>query len=82
LSDNEKNIGNYERLETIIIRSLNEAWENYEGDRSTKFMNAWRDSWTQKNYKNIRELKETSKTDKQIALASIFKEYQSILKEK
>ena len=82
LSDNEKNIGNYERLETIIIRSLNEAWENYEGDTSTKFMNAWRDSWTQKNYKNIRELKETSKTDKQIALASIFKEYQSILKEK
>jgi hypothetical protein len=45
-------------------------------------MNAWRDSWTQKNYKNIRELKETSKIEKQLALASIFKEYQVILKEK
>jgi hypothetical protein len=45
-------------------------------------MNSWRDAWTQKNYKNIRELKETSKIDKQLALAGIFSKYQIILKEK
>ncbi|MBX9809380.1 ATP-dependent helicase [Candidatus Gracilibacteria bacterium] len=82
LYNNEKNIGNYERFETVLRRSLDEAWENYEGDTSTKFMNSWRDTWTQKNYKNIRELKETSKFEKQFALAGIFKKYQTILKEK
>ncbi len=82
LSNWEKNIGIYERLETVLVRSLDEAWENYEWDTSTKFMNTWRDIWTQKNYKNIREFKETSKIDKQIALAGIFDKYQTILKEK
>jgi hypothetical protein len=45
-------------------------------------MTAWRDSWTQKNYKNIRELKETSKLEKQLALADIYEAYQKELKEK
>jgi len=45
-------------------------------------MNAWRDMWTQKNYKNIRELKETSKIEKQQSLADIFEKYQNNLKEK
>jgi len=45
-------------------------------------MNTWRDAWTQKNYKNIRELKETSKIEKQLALADIFGKYQTTLKEK
>lgn len=82
LSESEKNIGNYERFETVFSRSLGEAWELYEWDNSTKFMNAWRDTWTQKNYKNIRELKETSKLEKQLALADIFELYQNTLKEK
>lgn len=78
----EKNIGNYERFETVFLRWLDEVWENYEWDTSTKFMNAWRDTWTQKNYKNIRELKETSKIEKQQSLADIFEKYQNTLKEK
>lgn len=82
LATGEKNIGIYERLETVLIRSLDESWENYEWDTSTKFMNTWRDTWTQKNYKNIRELKETSKIEKQVALAGIFEKYQTVLKEK
>ncbi|NRH20755.1 ATP-dependent helicase [Candidatus Gracilibacteria bacterium] len=82
LSKIEKNIGNYERFETVFLRGLDEVWENYEGDTSTKFMNAWRDTWTQKNYKNIRELKETSKIEKQQSLADIFEKYQNTLKEK
>ncbi len=45
-------------------------------------MNAWRDTWTQKNYMNIRELKETSKFEKQLALADIFETYQKTLKER
>ena len=82
MSEIEKNIGSYEKFGTIFIRSFDEAWEEYEGNTNTKFMNTWRDSWTQKNYKNIRELKETSKLEKQLALANIFIQYQSILKEK
>lgn len=82
LSKIEKNIGNYERFETVFLRWLDEVWENYEWDTSTKFMNAWRDTWTQKNYKNVRELKETSKIEKQQSLADIFEKYQNILKEK
>lgn len=82
LSKIEKNIGNYERFETVFLRWLDEAWEDYEWDTSTKFMNAWRDTWTQKNYKNNRELKETSKIEKQQSLADIFEKYQNILKEK
>jgi DNA helicase II / ATP-dependent DNA helicase PcrA len=45
-------------------------------------MNAWRDSWTGKNYRNIRELKETSKITKQLALADIFEAYQDELRER
>ncbi len=81
LSVLEKSIGSYERLETLIVRSLDEAWELYEWDASTKFMNAWRDTWTEKNYKWWRELKETSKIEKQFALADIFDRYQTTLKE-
>jgi DNA helicase II / ATP-dependent DNA helicase PcrA len=78
----EKNIGNYERFETVFLRWLAESWEEHTWDTSTKFMNAWRDTWTQKNYKNIRELKETSKIEKQFSLADIFEKYQNTLKEK
>jgi len=45
-------------------------------------LNAWRDTWTQKNYKNTRELKETSKLQKQLALADIYEAYQNELKER
>ncbi|GAB0174414.1 MAG: hypothetical protein HHAS10_02930 [Candidatus Altimarinota bacterium] len=82
LSVIEKTIGTYERFETILQRSLNEIWELYEGDGSTKFMNSWRDSWTIKNHKNTRDLKETGKLQKQEALISIFEEYQSALKKR
>ena len=30
LYNTDKNIGNYERLETVFKRSLDESWENYE----------------------------------------------------
>jgi len=30
LSESEKNIGSYERFETVFIRSLTEAWDTYE----------------------------------------------------
>lgn len=45
-------------------------------------MNAWRDSWTEKNHRNIRELKETGKIKKQLALADIFESYQKTLTER
>jgi hypothetical protein len=45
-------------------------------------MNSWRDTWTQKNYKNIRELKEASKIEAQESLADIFEKYQNTMKEK
>ncbi len=77
----EKNIGNYERYETLIARSLDETWELYEWDTSTKFMNAWRDAWTTKDYSGKRELKETSKLAKQQSLADIYETYQMRLKE-
>lgn len=80
-SSREKNIGNYEKYETLIVRSLDEAWELYEWDTSTKFMNAWRDTWTTKDYNGKRELKETSKLTKQQSLANIYEVYQSKLKE-
>lgn len=82
LSEWERNFGNYERFESLFLRSLDEAWEAYAWDGSTKFMNAWRDTWTAKNYLEKRELKEVSKLPKQEALANIFEEYQHILKEK
>lgn len=82
LSKIEKNIGNYERFETVFLRWLDDAWENYGWDTSTKFMNSWRDTWTQKNYKNIRELKEASKIEAQESLADIFEKYQNTMKEK
>jgi DNA helicase-2/ATP-dependent DNA helicase PcrA len=78
----EKNIGTYETLETIIIRSLESSWEEYDWESSTKFLNAWRDAWTLKNYKWIRELKETQKYPKQLALAEIFEAYQKELKQR
>lgn len=78
----EKNIGNYERYETILMRSLDEAWELYEWDTSTKFMNAWRDAWTARSYSGKREFKETSKLTKQQSLADIYEAYQSRLQEK
>ena len=82
LSVSEKNIGNYERFETVFVRSLEEAWDEYAGDAGTKFMNSWRDAWTQKNYKNIRELKETTKYPKQLALADIYETYQDELRKR
>ncbi len=82
MSENKEKLGDYERFESVFARSLTEAWEVYEGDGGTKFMNAWRDTWTQKNHKNIRELKETSKLEKQHALADIFEVYQKELKER
>jgi DNA helicase II / ATP-dependent DNA helicase PcrA len=45
-------------------------------------MNAWRDTWTIKNYKWVRELKETQKQAKQLALADIFDTYQRELSER
>ena len=82
LSEWEQNIGNYERFETLISRSLDETWEKYEWDGTTKFLGSWRDAWTQKNYRWIRELKETTKVAKQEALSDIFEAYQQILKER
>ena len=82
LSEWEKNIGNYERFEALISRSLDETWEKYEWDGTTKFLGSWRDTWTQKNYRWIRELKETTKVVKQEALSDIFEAYQQILKER
>ena len=38
LSEWEKNIGNYERFEALISRSLDETWEKYEWDGTTKFL--------------------------------------------
>jgi DNA helicase-2/ATP-dependent DNA helicase PcrA len=78
----EMNFGNYERFESVFKRSLDEAWETYEWDGSTKFMNGWRDTWTNKDYQWNRELKEVSKFPKQEALAQIFEEYQIVLKER
>lgn len=78
----EKNIENYERYETILIRSLDETWELYEWDTSTKFMNAWRDAWTARSYSGKRELKETNKLAKQQSLADIYEAYQARLQEK
>jgi DNA helicase II / ATP-dependent DNA helicase PcrA len=82
ISEGEMNIGTYERYEYLMIRSLDEAWDSYEWDTSTKFMNAWRDAWTMKNYKWVRELKETQKQGKQLALADIFDAYQRELSER
>jgi hypothetical protein len=82
MSENKEKLGDYERFESVFARSLTEAWEVYEGDGGTKFMNAWRDTWTQKNHKNIRELKETANLEKQQALADIFERYQKELKER
>jgi DNA helicase II / ATP-dependent DNA helicase PcrA len=78
----EKHIDGYESFLSLFRRSLEESWELYEWDSSTKFMNAWRDEWTLKNPKWKRELKETSKLEKQIALADIFEAYQKELTER
>jgi DNA helicase II / ATP-dependent DNA helicase PcrA len=82
LSEEKQYIWSYEQFDTLIQRSLDEAWELYEWDSSTKFMNAWRDAWTEKNYKWGRELKETNKLEKQLALSDIFEAYQKELKER
>ncbi len=82
MSVNKKYIGNFERFETCMSRSITEAWEVYTGDGSTKFMNSWRDSWTEKTVKWKRILKEQGKFVKQKALATIYESYQKILSER
>lgn len=82
MSEWEKYIGNFERFESVLLRSLEEAWEWYVWDGTTKFMSTWRDNWTTKGYNNTRELKEKRKIEKQEALASIFEAYQTTLKER
>jgi DNA helicase II / ATP-dependent DNA helicase PcrA len=82
ISEERQYIWSYEQFGTLIKRSLDESWEYYEWDTSTKFMNAWRDTWTEKSYTGKRELKETNKLEKQLALADIFETYQKELSEK
>jgi DNA helicase-2/ATP-dependent DNA helicase PcrA len=72
----------YDSLIAMINRSLDNAWEDYEWDSSTKFMNSWRDAWTAKTYDWKRVWKESQKYEKQLSLAHIFEEYQKTLEEK
>mgnify|MGYP002776069401 FL=1 len=72
----------YENFWVLFIRELEISWESYEWDGGTKFLTAWRDAWTSKNYQGKRELKETAKIMKQEALIDIFTKYQSELKKR
>ncbi len=78
MSDNE-NIGGYDSLIRIIQLGIDDAWAEYEWDNSTKFLTAWKDAWTSKNYKWERIWKEWEKLKKQLSLASIYESYQAKL---
>ncbi|MBC7503879.1 ATP-dependent helicase [Candidatus Gracilibacteria bacterium] len=78
MSENE-NIGGYDTLLRTIQIGLDEAWAEYDNDASTKFLTAWKDSWTAKNYQGERIWKEREKLKKQLSLANIYETYQSRL---
>ena len=72
----------YDSFHAVLNQSLTESWETYTGDGSTKFMNSWRDSWTERTVKGKRVLKEQGKLPKQQALAEIYESYQKTLTER
>lgn len=78
LSENE-NIWGYDSLLRTIQLGLEMAWEEYDGEASTKFLTAWKDNWTSKNYTGNRIWKESEKFKKQLSLAGIYEVYQARL---
>ncbi|MBC7498149.1 ATP-dependent helicase [Candidatus Gracilibacteria bacterium] len=78
LSENES-IGGYDSLLHTIQLGLDEAWLEYDDEPSTKFLTAWKNSWTDKNYQGDRIWKESEKLKKQLSLANIYEIYQSRL---
>ena len=76
-----KNIGGYYSWYQIFIDGIGEALEAQDEKWSTKFLTAWKTQWTQKNISGTRELKESSKPEKQEALYEVFAAYQETLKE-
>lgn len=80
LSENE-NIWGYDSLLRTIQLGLDTAWEEYDGESSTKFLTAWKDVWTTKDYTGKRIWKESEKLKKQLSLVDIYEAYQSRLEE-
>lgn len=80
LSENEK-IWEFDSLLKTIQIGLDNAWEEYDWESSTKFLTAWKDAWTTKNYAGIRIWKESEKLKKQLSLANIYETYQRRLEE-
>ncbi len=78
LSENEK-IWGYDSLLKTIQLGLDIAWEAYEWESNTKFLTAWKEGWTSKNYSGNRIWKESEKLKKQLSLAGIYELYQSRL---
>ncbi len=73
--------GWYDSLLKTIQLSLADTWEQSDGS-NTKFLTAWKDNWTTKNYKWERIWKESLKLEKQISLAHIYEQYQKTLEER
>ena len=71
----------YQSFTQVFITWIKEALENQDEKGSTKFLTAWKNTWTQKNASGKRELKETAKLEKQEALAHVFSQYQTALQE-
>jgi DNA helicase-2/ATP-dependent DNA helicase PcrA len=81
MSENSQ-IAWYDTLLTVIKASLNDAWDTYAWDGSTKFLTAWKDDWTTKLSDGKKVLKETEKLKKQQSLANIYLAYQKELEER
>ncbi|MBP9779384.1 ATP-dependent helicase [Candidatus Gracilibacteria bacterium] len=80
LSVNE-DLGGYNPLITTIRQGLEKAWDEYDGESSAKFITAWKEEWTTKNYKGDRIWKESEKLKKQYSLSNIYELYQNRLAE-
>lgn len=69
----------YDRLLSTISLSLESAWNEYEDDGKTTWMNNWRDAWTEKDGKWARIWKESGKIRKQKSLAHVYALYQKAM---
>lgn len=72
----------YNSLAQVMLESAQEALIDTQSSGKTTAMNDWRDAWTEKDTQGARRLKESTKIEKQLALADIYEHYQKELQER
>lgn len=79
---NSNSFNDFKTAQEELINELKSAYTQAKEDNNTKPLTKWKSEFTKKNKKNEITLKDLENTEKQLALAKAYEQYQIILRNK